>query len=125
MAADPTRVDAGGSVALRDYRSDDLEALVEYWTPTVRRYLSGVPGPGDRRSVDRAHERILAAREEERRLRLDLHRVWATVHPENTASIRVREKAGMTYEGTLRGDRRMAEGWRDSLLYAVVRRRSP
>jgi hypothetical protein len=27
----------------------------------------------------------------------------------------------MTYEGRLRHDRRMPEGWRDSLLFAVAR----
>ncbi len=53
--------------------------------------------------------------------RLGLHRVWATVHPENAASVRVLEKAGMTYEGCLRDDRRMPEGWCDSLLFAVIR----
>jgi RimJ/RimL family protein N-acetyltransferase len=52
---------------------------------------------------------------------LGLHRVWATVHPENVASIRVLEKAGMTYEGRLRDDRRMPDGWRDSLLSAMLR----
>jgi [ribosomal protein S5]-alanine N-acetyltransferase len=32
----------------------------------------------------------------------DAHRVWATCHPDNKASRRVLEKAGMTHEGTLR-----------------------
>jgi RimJ/RimL family protein N-acetyltransferase len=51
---------------------------------------------------------------------LGMHRVWATVHPQNVASIRVLEKAGMTYEGRLRDHLRMPGGWRDSLLYAVL-----
>jgi [ribosomal protein S5]-alanine N-acetyltransferase len=51
---------------------------------------------------------------------LGLHRVWATVHPQNTPSIRVLEKAGFSYEGHLRETFRMPDGWRDSLLYAVI-----
>lgn len=173
-----TTADSGASVVFREYRPDDLDALVDYWTPAVRRWLSGISGPGDRHSVEEALNRALAAPHEEPRRRLDLvaevegrfigtgrvsvrdphnasgdigyalhedvwgrgygtqvaralidlgftqlslHRVWATVHPDNIASIRVLEKAGMNYEGRLRDDRRMPEGWCDSLLYAVVR----
>ncbi len=56
---------------------------------------------------------------------LGMHRVWATVHPQNTASVRVLEKAGMTYEGRLRDHLRMPGGWRDSLLYALLRSDRP
>jgi [ribosomal protein S5]-alanine N-acetyltransferase len=52
---------------------------------------------------------------------LMLQRVWATVHPENAASIRVLEKAGLSYEGRLRDYRRVPGGWQDSLLYAATR----
>jgi [ribosomal protein S5]-alanine N-acetyltransferase len=51
---------------------------------------------------------------------LGLHRIWATVHPDNAAGVRVLEKAGLRYEGRLRDHFRMPGGWRDSLLYAVV-----
>jgi [ribosomal protein S5]-alanine N-acetyltransferase len=51
--------------------------------------------------------------------RLGQHRVWATVHPENTAAIRVLQKAGMEYEGRMRDDRCMPDGWGDSLLYSL------
>ena len=51
---------------------------------------------------------------------LGLHRVSATVHPENAAGIRVLEKAGLRYEGRLRDHYRVPGGWRDSLLYAVL-----
>jgi RimJ/RimL family protein N-acetyltransferase len=51
---------------------------------------------------------------------LGMHRIWAIVEPQNTASARVLEKAGMQREGRLR-DHRYAKGrWRDSLLYAVL-----
>ncbi len=51
---------------------------------------------------------------------LGLHRIWATVHPDNSAGIRVLEKAGLRYEGRLRDHYRVPGGWRDSLLYAVL-----
>jgi [ribosomal protein S5]-alanine N-acetyltransferase len=51
---------------------------------------------------------------------LGLHRVWATVHPGNIASIRVLEKAGLRYEGRLRDNLRIPDGWRDSLIYAAI-----
>jgi hypothetical protein len=61
----PHRADSGGAVVLREYRPDDLAALEGYWTPEVRRWLSGVSEPGDRRSVSEALERVLAAALEE------------------------------------------------------------
>lgn len=51
---------------------------------------------------------------------LGLHRIAATCHPDNVASSRVLEKAGMTYEGRMRGHMRVRDGWRDSLLYSVT-----
>jgi [ribosomal protein S5]-alanine N-acetyltransferase len=51
---------------------------------------------------------------------LGAHRVEATCHPENAASARVLEKAGLTFEGRLR-EHVLARGvWRDSLLYAAL-----
>src|SRR5262245_16906139 len=51
---------------------------------------------------------------------LGLHRIWAIVEPENTASARVLEKVGMQREGRLR-DHRYAKGrWRDSGVYAAL-----
>jgi RimJ/RimL family protein N-acetyltransferase len=52
---------------------------------------------------------------------LGLHRISATCHPDNAASARVLEKAGMTFEGRMGGHMRGRDGWRDSLLYAVVK----
>jgi RimJ/RimL family protein N-acetyltransferase len=49
-----------------------------------------------------------------------LHRIAATCHPDNTASVRVLQKAGMTYEGRMRDHMRVRDGWRDSLLFAVL-----
>ena len=51
---------------------------------------------------------------------LGMHRIWAIVEPENAASARVLEKAGMQREGRLR-DHRFAKGlWRDSVIYAIL-----
>jgi RimJ/RimL family protein N-acetyltransferase len=51
---------------------------------------------------------------------LDLHRIEATTGPENRASARVLEKAGMRYEGRLRENVFVRGKWRDSLSYAVL-----
>ncbi|MEQ4210352.1 GNAT family protein [Actinopolymorpha sp. B9G3] len=51
---------------------------------------------------------------------LGLHRIEATAHPDNIASQRVLEKAGMSYEGRIR-DHMLVDGtWRDSLSYAIL-----
>lgn len=49
-----------------------------------------------------------------------MHRVEATCHPDNAASARVLEKAGLTLEGRLRDYLRVRGAWRDSLLFAAV-----
>ena len=51
---------------------------------------------------------------------LGLHRIYATLAPENVASARVLEKAGMRREGHLREHRYIKGEWRDSLLYAIL-----
>jgi [ribosomal protein S5]-alanine N-acetyltransferase len=51
---------------------------------------------------------------------LSFHRIYATCHPENAASTKVLEKAGMTKEGTLRDHLKMNDGWRDSHLYSIL-----
>jgi len=51
---------------------------------------------------------------------LGLHRIYATLAPENVASARVLEKAGMRREGHLRKHRYIKGEWRDSLLYAIL-----
>jgi RimJ/RimL family protein N-acetyltransferase len=53
--------------------------------------------------------------------RLDLHRVQATIDPENVASMRVLERVGLRREGYLRELYRVGDGWRDRVLYAIVR----
>ncbi|OIQ76734.1 putative ribosomal N-acetyltransferase YdaF [mine drainage metagenome] len=50
---------------------------------------------------------------------LDLHRIYATCHPENIGSARVLEKSGFQLEGRLRDDKFVRGAWRDSLLYAI------
>ena len=51
---------------------------------------------------------------------LDLHRIFATCHPENIASARVMQKIGMQQEGYLREHRWIKGEWRDSWLYAIL-----
>ena len=51
---------------------------------------------------------------------LNLHRVYATVHPENVASIRVLEKVGMTLEGRLRENLLYDGVFGDSLIYSIL-----
>jgi RimJ/RimL family protein N-acetyltransferase len=58
------------------------------------------------------------------RARPEIYRVWATCHPENRASARVLEKAGLSYETRLaRWEARpnLAEPAGDSLVYALTR----
>lgn len=54
--------------------------------------------------------------------KLDLNRVEARCIAENTASGRIMEKAGMTYEGTLRERELIKGAHRDMKLYAILRR---
>jgi ribosomal-protein-alanine N-acetyltransferase len=49
-----------------------------------------------------------------------LHRIFATCDPRNVASGKVLQKLGMLYEGRLRENIRIRDGWRDSDLYAVL-----
>jgi [ribosomal protein S5]-alanine N-acetyltransferase len=49
-----------------------------------------------------------------------LHRVEATVRPENTASLRVLEKLGFRQEGLYRRYLDVAGGWRDHLCFALT-----
>jgi ribosomal-protein-alanine N-acetyltransferase len=51
---------------------------------------------------------------------VNLHRVEATVRPENAASRRVLEKAGFREEGLLRRYLDVDGAWRDHLLYAIT-----
>jgi ribosomal-protein-alanine N-acetyltransferase len=56
---------------------------------------------------------------------LQLHRIFATCDPRNVASSRVLEKLGMTYEGRMRETLHIRDGWRDSLVYSILRREWP
>jgi RimJ/RimL family protein N-acetyltransferase len=51
---------------------------------------------------------------------LGLHRISATIGPENTASIALVERLGFTHEGRIRDHVHTNSDWRDSLLYAVL-----
>jgi ribosomal-protein-alanine N-acetyltransferase len=54
--------------------------------------------------------------------RMDLNRIQARCMAENTASARVMEKAGMTYEGTLREYELIKGAYRDMKFYSILRR---
>lgn len=51
---------------------------------------------------------------------LRMHRLVATCHPDNAASIRVLEKTGLTCEGRLRDHLRVRGAWRDSMVFAAI-----
>jgi RimJ/RimL family protein N-acetyltransferase len=51
---------------------------------------------------------------------LKVHWVYATVHPENMASIRVLEKVGMTLEGRMRENMLYDGEFGDSLIYSIL-----
>jgi RimJ/RimL family protein N-acetyltransferase len=51
---------------------------------------------------------------------LGLHRIFATCDPENRASARVLEKAGMQLEGCMRSHVFVKGRWRNSLLFAIL-----
>ncbi|MFJ7667233.1 GNAT family N-acetyltransferase [Lysinibacillus sp. NPDC097195] len=53
---------------------------------------------------------------------LHLHRIFATCDPRNVGSVKVLEKIGMTNEGRLREALLVKDGWRDSLLYSILKR---
>lgn len=52
---------------------------------------------------------------------LEVERVEATCDPRNVASDRILRRMGMTYEGTLRHMVRLADGWRDSEMFSILR----
>jgi RimJ/RimL family protein N-acetyltransferase len=51
---------------------------------------------------------------------LQLHRIFATCHPDNVGSIRVLERLGMRYEGCLRKQKWCRNGWRDVSIYSLL-----
>lgn len=51
---------------------------------------------------------------------LKLHRISAAMGPDNTASIAIVGRLGMTYEGRIRDHVYTNGQWRDSLLYSVL-----
>lgn len=55
-------------------------------------------------------------------VRMGLNRLQARCIAENTASARVMEKAGMSYEGTLRESEYVKGAYRDMKLYSILRR---
>lgn len=52
---------------------------------------------------------------------LDMRRVWAACDPDNTGSVRVLEKTGLTLEGRLRGDTVIRGQVRDTLVWGILR----
>ena len=51
---------------------------------------------------------------------LQLRRITATCHPDNHASSKVLQKAGLLFEGRMRSHLLTRGAWRDSLLYAAI-----
>jgi len=51
---------------------------------------------------------------------LGLHRVEATCDARNVASVAVLRKVGMRYEGRLRQNVKLRDGWRDSEVFGVL-----
>jgi RimJ/RimL family protein N-acetyltransferase len=51
---------------------------------------------------------------------LGLRRITATCHPDNLASARVLEKAGLHFEGTIRDHLRVRGEWREWRLFALA-----
>lgn len=51
---------------------------------------------------------------------MDLHRLQAFIHPDNTASRKLVEKLGFRCEGLLRDNLRVGRDWRDDTLYALL-----
>lgn len=79
-------------------------------------YWLGVPYWGQGYMTEAARSVVLFGLES-----LGLHRVGAGCFPRNRASSRVMEKAGMTYEGTLRGYVRKGEAFEAVAMYAILR----
>lgn len=52
---------------------------------------------------------------------LALHRVQAFIHPENAASRSLVEKLGFRSEGVLRDHLRVADVWRDDVVYGLLK----
>jgi len=53
---------------------------------------------------------------------LGMHRIWATADVRNQPSWRVQERIGMKREGLLRQDKLIRGEWRDSYLYAALKK---
>lgn len=53
-------------------------------------------------------------------LELNLHRIFGTCHPKNIASGKILKKIGMKFEGRLRENMLIRDGWRDSDLYSIL-----
>jgi RimJ/RimL family protein N-acetyltransferase len=51
---------------------------------------------------------------------IGLHRIWACHDPDNPASGRVLEKAGLTHEGRIREHLFVRGRWRDSVTYSIL-----
>jgi ribosomal-protein-alanine N-acetyltransferase len=51
---------------------------------------------------------------------LGIHRIYARYHPQNRASARVMEKAGMQYEGVMRESAFVKGAWWDFGQYAIL-----
>lgn len=51
---------------------------------------------------------------------LQLHRIWASVQPQNKASIRVLEKLGFVCEGMHRKEIYICNEWKDHLHYSLL-----
>lgn len=117
--------DATERIALT-WASADLESGTLYGaitlrlTPQHRRgeigYWAGFPY-WNRGYTSEAARRVV----EHAFLTLDLHRVQAICLPENRGSARVMEKAGLRFEGTLRGYVLNGDVFEDRAMYGMIR----
>lgn len=96
-----------GSVGLRELNAVDAFAVASYWTmPSARGRGIAV------RALRAATAYAFGV--------VGLHRVQLAHVLANVGSCRVAEKAGFVLEGTLRGSNRLAEGFVDEHLHALV-----
>lgn len=97
-----------GSVFLRDF-GQESKAEIGYWLSTEYR------GKG---LMTEAVEAVVKYSLEV----MELHRIQATSHPENGASIQVLQKTGFQQEGRLRESTQYKDGWGDSFIFSILKR---
>lgn len=98
-----------GGMALQNINRSDRSAELGYWI--VREFW----GEGYAGEAGRLLCRYAFSNKQR------LHRLYAWVHSENAASIRVAEKLGFVREGTCRQANKITGRWKDDYLYAMLK----